>query len=425
MTVSHQTPTLPARTPPSDWRDLAVAGAPPLFDTALHVGRPNVPEPSAFLDRLAGALDRARLTNDGPLVREFEEAVCSELGVAHCVAMASGTAALELAIEALGLAGEVIVPAFTFVATAHALERRGARPVFGDVHPDTYTLDPARVEALIGPRTTGVLGVHVWGRACAPEDLEEIAGRHGLHLLFDAAQAFGCSHRGRMLGTYGRAEVLSFHATKVVTTFEGGAVVTGDAELAERLRQMRNFGFDGDGRVRRVGTNAKLNEAAAAMGLASLAQLSRVAEVNRRNLEGYRERLGRLPGVRVIAAPEQERHSFHYVVAEVDEGEARLSRDELAAVLWLENVLVRRYFHPGCHRVAPYRDRPSPPLPVTDRLGKRVLSFPTGDAVDLDTIGTVSRVLEVALNSPQEVRSAVRGRAGELRFLLEDEAGAI
>jgi dTDP-4-amino-4,6-dideoxygalactose transaminase len=425
MSAPHRAATVPSRTPPSDWRELAVAGAPPLFRTALHVGRPNIPEPPAVLDRIAGALERAWLTNDGPLVREFEEAVRREIGVGHCLAVSSGTAGLELAIEALGLSGEVIVPAFTFIATAHALERRGVRPVFCDVDPDTLTLDPERAEGLVGPRTTGILGVHVWGRACAPEALADIAERHGVHLLFDAAQAFGCSHRGRMLGTFGEAEVLSFHATKVVTTFEGGAVVTGDPALAERVRQLRNFGFDSDGRVQRLGTNAKLNEAAAAMGLASLENLAGVAAINRRNLEDYREHLDRLPGIRVIPAPEGERHTYHHVVADVDGSRAGLSRNELAAVLWLENVLVRRYFHPGCHRAPPYRDRPSPPLPVTDRLVERVLSFPTGVAVDGETIEAVARVLEVALVSPDEVRSALRRRAAEVRFLLEDEAGAV
>ena len=190
--------------------DLARWGGPPLFAEPRHVGLPTTGNRERFLDRVNGILDRRWLTNDGPCVRELEERIGALLGVKHCLAMASGTVALAIAARALGLSGEVIVPALTFVATAHALQWQGITPVFCDVDPATHSIDPAQVEALITSRTTGIVGVHLWGRPCDVDALTRVARAHGLKLLFDAAHAFGCSHAGRMVGTHGDAEVFSF-----------------------------------------------------------------------------------------------------------------------------------------------------------------------------------------------------------------------
>lgn len=206
--------------------DLAINGAAPAFADPLHVGRPNIGDRDQFL-RLAGEMfDRRWLSNNGPLVVEFEKRVAGHLGIKHCIAMCNGTIALEIAIRALGMTGEVIIPSYTFVATAHALHWQGITPVFADIDPDTHNLDPAAVRRMITSRTTGIIGVHLWGRPAPVEALQAIADEHGLQLMFDAAHAFGCSHGGKMIGSFGRAEVLSFHATKFFNTFEGGAVVT-------------------------------------------------------------------------------------------------------------------------------------------------------------------------------------------------------
>ena len=181
--------------------------------------------------------------------------------------MCNATVALEIAIRAMGMSGEVIVPSFTFVATAHALQWQEITPVFCDIDPRTHNLDPNRIEEMITPRTTGIIGVHVWGRPCAVDALAEIAQRRHLKLLFDAAHAFGCSYQGQMIGNFGDAEVFSFHATKFFNTFEGGAVVTNDDELAAKMRLMKNFGFHGYDNVIYVGTNGKMSEVSAAMGL--------------------------------------------------------------------------------------------------------------------------------------------------------------
>ena len=208
--------------------DLAIFGGSPAFAELLHVGRPNIGDRGRLLERIHDLLDRRWLTNNGPYVLEFERQLCQLTGAPHCIVTCNGTVALEIAIRAAGMSQEVIVPAFTFVATAHALQWQGITPVFCDVDPSTHNLDPESVERSITPRTTGILGVHLWGRACRVDELAEIARRHGLKLLFDAAHALGCTHRGRMVGGFGDAEVFSFHATKFVNSFEGGAIVTAD-----------------------------------------------------------------------------------------------------------------------------------------------------------------------------------------------------
>ena len=209
--------------------DLALFGGPASFHSPMHVGRPNIGDRAALHARLDAMLDRRWLTNNGPLVEEFEARIARAIGVRHCVAMCNATVALEIASASARHAGEVIVPSFTFVATAHALQWQGIQPVFCDIDPRTHNIDAESAESLITARTTGIIGVHTWGRPCDVSALTALASRHGLRLLFDAAHAFGCSAGDRMIGTMGDAEVLSFHATKFLNAFEGGALVTNDA----------------------------------------------------------------------------------------------------------------------------------------------------------------------------------------------------
>ncbi|MBV9268734.1 MAG: aminotransferase class I/II-fold pyridoxal phosphate-dependent enzyme, partial [Acidobacteriaceae bacterium] len=253
--------------------ELAILGGKPAFDAPLHVGRPNIGDRERLLARINDMLDRRWLSNNGPFVNEFEEKLKSYLGVRHCIPMCNGTVALEIAIRALGLKGEVIVPSFTFIATAHALQWQEITPVFCDLDPRTHTIDPAQVQRLITPRTTGIIGVHVWGKVCDVESLCEIARRRKLALMFDASHALGCSWRGTMVGNFGSAEVFSFHATKFLNTFEGGAIATNDDELAAKIRLMKNFGFRGYDNVEYIGTNGKMTEISAAMGLTGLESL--------------------------------------------------------------------------------------------------------------------------------------------------------
>jgi dTDP-4-amino-4,6-dideoxygalactose transaminase len=249
---------------------------------------------------------------------------------------------------------------------------------------------------MITPRTSGIVGVHVWGRPCNVDSLVDLAQRHNLKLIFDAAHAFGCSHKGRMIGGFGNAEIFSFHATKFVNTFEGGAVVTNDDELAAKLRLMRNFGFAGFDIVTSLGTNGKMSEVSAAMGLTSLESLDNFVEANRHNHHLYRRQLANVPGISFALYDEAEKCNYQYVVFEIDETVAGVSRDMLDDILWSENVLVRRYFYPGCHRMEPYRtDDPQTcvRLPQTERLVNRVLCLPTGSAVSSSEITAICALI--------------------------------
>src|SRR5438034_7774890 len=323
--------------------DLAIFGGKRAFDAPLHVGRPNIGDRRALLKRINDLLDRNWLTNDGPLLREFEQRVCGLIGVKHCIAVCNATVGLEIAIKATGLAGEVIVPSFTFIATAHALQWQQITPVFCDINPATHNLDPARVKDLITKRTTGIIGVHLWGRPCDVEALADIARRHKLKLLLDAAHAFACSHNGQMIGSFGNAELFSFHATKFLNTFEGGAVVTNDDELARKIRLMRNFGFAGYDIVSSLGTNGKMSEVSAAMGLTSLESLEKFVAVNYRNYREYRQQLADVPGMSLLAFDEDEKCNYQYVVLAIDEHAMGITRDQLDDILWAENILSRRY----------------------------------------------------------------------------------
>lgn len=388
--------------------DLAIFGKPPAFAEKLHVGRPNIGDRERLLERINAMLDRNWLTNDGPFVREFEARLAEFAGVRNCVAMCNATISLEIAIRAIGLSGEVIVPSFTFIATAHALQWQEITPVFCDINAKTHSLDPAKVEEMITPRTTGIIGVHAWGRACEIEALQAIARRRNLQLMFDAAHAFGCSYKGMPIGGFGRCEVLSFHATKFFNSFEGGAVLTNDVALAERMRLMRNFGFRGNDNVVYVGTNGKMTEVCAAMGLTSLESIHDFIVTNRRNYYAYRRELNRIPGISLWMHDESEKTNYQYVVVEVSESEGGLTRDELLAVLTAENILARRYFFPGCHRMEPYRSffpHAALVLPETEKLCGRVMVLPNGTSVDEDIVARICNVIRTTLANASTVRA--------------------
>jgi glucose-1-phosphate thymidylyltransferase short form len=391
---------------------------PDALDEPVHVGGPNIGSRAAFdryVDRIFAS---RRLSNAGPLVGELERRLADRLGVRHAVAVANGTVGLQLAARALGLSGEVIVPSFTFVATAHALSWLGIRPVFADIDDLEHTLDPVSVGRVITPATTGILAVHLWGRAAPVEELQRVADEHGLPLLFDAAHAFATSHAGRMIGSFGRCEVFSFHATKFFNTFEGGAVTTDEDDLAERLRGLRNFGFRGLDDVGGLGTNAKLSEIAAAMGLVNLDELDDVVAANRRIHEAYRAALARVPNTRLLTFPDGELGNYQYVVVEVEDGDPH-TRDAVLAALRARKVLARRYFWPGCHRMEPYvswypeagRD-----LPATQLVADRVLVLPTGGAMSPRraeaVVAIVDEVMSLGAVERRLIAAGIAGSGG-------------
>lgn len=395
----------------SDLGRLAIFGRRPTFTEKLHVGRPNIGDRNRLLDRINKILDNRWLTNNGPNVQEFESRIAELSGAKHCVAMCNATVALEIVIRALGLSGEVIVPSFTFIATAHALQWQEITPVFCDIDAQTHNLDPQRVEQAITSRTSGIIGVHLWGRACDVEALTQVAAARDLKLLFDAAHAFGCSHGQEMVGSFGDAEVFSFHATKFLNSFEGGAVVTNDDKLADKMRLMRNFGFADYDQVVHLGTNGKMSEVSAAMGLTALESLDEFIAVNYFNYKQYQKELDGLPGVYLLTYDETEKCNYQYIVLEIDDTITDISRDELLRILWAENVVARRYFYPGCHRMEPYRSyfpQAGLLLPETERLGDRVLVLPTGTAVNLEDIKKLCDIIRTVVSSGAQVTELLR-----------------
>lgn len=391
--------------------DLAILGGTSTFKEKLHVGRPNIGNRDRLLERINDLLDRRWLSNDGPYVQELEKKITDTLGVKHCIAMCNGTVALEIAIRAAGLKGEVILPSFTFIATAHALQWQEITPVFCDIDPQTHTINPWRVEAMITPRTTGIIGVHIWGKPCDVETLTEIARKHKLKLMFDASHAFGCSYRGCMIGNFGEAEVFSFHATKFINSFEGGAVVTNNDELAAKIRLMKNFGFAGYDNVIYIGTNGKMNEVSAAMGLTSLESLEDFITIHYHNYKQYQRELADIPGIYLFSHNEAENCNYQYIVLEINESITQISREKLIKILHAENVLARRYFYPGCHRMEPYRSffpHAGLLLPETEKLAKKVLVLPTGTTLEHDDISKICQIIRLVVTHSCEIQQKIQ-----------------
>lgn len=358
------------------------------------VGTPNIGDPAAFQARVGAALERGYLSNGGPFCQEFESRLAEALGVGHCIAVCNATVGLEIAAVALEITGEVILPSFTFVATAHAMRWVGLTPVFCEIDPVTHNIDPARLPELITERTSAILGVHCWGRPCDTEAIGRIADDNGLKVFYDASHAIFCTHGGRPIGGFGELEVFSFHATKFLNTFEGGAITTNNAELAERLRCLRNFGLKTPEHSIGAGTNGKMSEVSAAMGLTNMEAAEGFFEANLRNHELYRSELSECEDVRVIGYPDAERNNRQYVIAEVRD------RDRVWNRLRESGIGTRRYFHPGVHQMEPYAGSPvhvRVPLPETEALCSRVLALPTGIRVTGDQVREVCRSIREIL----------------------------
>lgn len=393
--------------------DLAMLGGSPAFDHPLYVGRPNTGDRQKLLERINDMLDRRWFSNNGPYVQQFEQAIANYLGVKHCIAICNATVALEIAIRALGMTGEVIVPSFTFVATPHSLQWQQITPVFCDVDPNTHCLDPHKLESLITPKTSGVIGVHIWGTPCAIEELTNICQKRNLRLLFDAAHAFGCSYAETMIGNFGDAEVFSFHATKFINCFEGGAIVTNNDELAKKIRLMTNFGFSGYDEVIYIGTNGKMSEASAAMGLTSLEAMDEIIAANRQNYLTYQQYLADLPGVRLFHYPPEHRQNYQYVVLQINAQETGLHRDELARLLWAEQIIARRYFYPGCHRMEPYRSyfpHAHLLLPETEALVQQTLLLPNGTTISPTDIQVICQLIRFIFENAAEISTLLQNR---------------
>ena len=406
---------------------LAIFGGKPTFPEPLHVGVPNLGDRERLYARIDSILDHRVLTNRGPLVMEFEERIADLVGVRHCVAMCNGTVALEIVTRALEFEHEVITPSMTFVATAHALQWQRITPVFCDIAPGGHHLDPARIKDLVTPRSSGILPVNLWGRPCNIDTIMSVAGHYDLPVVFDSAHAFGCSYKGKMIGGFGTAEVFSFHATKFINSFEGGAVVTDDDELAEKVRLMQNFGFEGRDSVVHVGINGKMTEIEAAMGLTSLESMPVFVEHNRQNYAAYREGLHRVPGIRLIDYDEREQCNFQYIVIELDECITSVTCSQMLDILAAENIDARRYFYPGCHRMEPYRSyfpNAGMLLPNTENLLGKVLTLPTGTSVSVEQVEKITGLIARVIESGRSVGLRLCAMSGRREYNIDSACEA-
>ena len=344
----------------------------------IYVTQPFLPPLEELQPYLEEIWANRQLTNGGPFHQQLEDELCKYLRVDHISLFANGTLALVTALQALRITGEVITTPYSFVATAHSLLWNGIKPVFVDIDPVSLNLDPEKIEAAITPQTTAILPVHVYGRPCACERIQKIADTYGLKVIYDAAHAFAVEDRGGSVLRHGDLSILSFHATKVFTTFEGGAIVSPDAKTKQRIDYLKNFGFADEVTVVAPGINGKMNELQAAIGLAQLrhidAALSARAAIDRR----YRDLLGGIRGIRCLPAPDSVRHNHSYFPIMV-EPDFPLSRDALFQRLREHEIYARRYFYPLISAFTMYRSLPSAApanLPVAVGAASRVICLP-------------------------------------------------
>lgn len=374
------------------------------FPEPVFVTRPTMPSLAAYTEILSEVWESRWLTNNAAVHERLERALREYLGVEHLALFSNGTLALLIALQALGIEeGEVITTPFTFPATPHVILWNRLRPVFCDIEPDAFNLDPARVEAAITPATRAILPVHVYGNPCRVEALEELARKRGIPVVYDAAHTFGARYRGRALSAWGDMAMLSFHATKLFTTGEGGALVCRDAELLQRVRFFKNFGIADEETVIGPGINGKMCELQAAFGLLQLGGVDNEIARRRAVAEVYRSGLAGIPGIRIPAEAPETQHNYAYFPILVDPERYALHRDDLYTRLRECNVITRKYFHPLCSHIPCYAGLPSAApanLPVAEEVARRILCLPIYGALDLDDAaricGLIRRLHEAA-----------------------------
>jgi dTDP-4-amino-4,6-dideoxygalactose transaminase len=362
----------------------------------LTVTQPIIPDFEKFASYLQIAFSERRFTNNGPLLCLLELRLRELVAARNLILVSNGTIALQLALQALGVKGEVITTPFTFCATTHSIIWAGAQPVFVDIDPHNLTIDPALIEASITPRTEAILGVHVYGRICDVDAIQKIADKHGLAVVYDAAHSFNTAFRGTPIGHFGNAVAYSFHATKMFHTGEGGAVETSSSVLAEKLRGLRNFGIESEDSITQCGTNAKMSELSAAMGLAVLFKIGEEgrARANLRNL--YNQALSDIPGITLFPGPEDSATDIYYIIR--FNAENVHLRDQAQALLKRQGVLTRKYFYPlTCDGAFGSSERQATVFPVARQASRDVLALPFHSEVSERDVENIANVLRSVL----------------------------
>ena len=362
----------------------------------ITVTQPCLPPLEEFIPYLQQVWDNKWLTNNGPLHQQLEKELADYLGVEYISLFSNGTLALMSALQALNIQGEVITTPFSFVATTHSLWWNKITPVFVDIEPEFLNLDPSKIEAAITEKTTAIMPVHVYGNPCRTDEIQAIADKHHLKVIYDAAHAFGVKQKGISILNCGDLSVLSFHATKVYSTIEGGAIICHTPQMKRRIDNLKNFGFRGETIVEEPGINAKLNEVQAAYGLLQLKYVDGFIAKRKKNTELYRELLKDIPGIRFLNEREDVSSCYSYFPVLIDKEKYGMSRDDLYNKLKQNNILGRRYFYPLISDFEPYKDLPSAGkenLPVATKVAEQVLCLPMYVELEEDNIKRVVSII--------------------------------
>lgn len=367
------------------------------FEKPIYVTRPFLPPLEEFCDGLNEIWENGQLTNNGPILNRFHNRLCDHLKIKNISLFNNGTLALQIALQGMGISGEVITTPFTFVATTHALYWNKIRPVFVDIEPTYYTLDPEKVENAITPWTTAILAVHVYGHPCNHEALADIAKRHNLRLIYDAAHAFGVKVNDQSIAQQGDMSMFSFHATKLFHSLEGGMLAFSEPALQQTLDYLKNFGFESQVDVVMPGTNAKMNELQALMGLQVLEYLAEIIEKRKTIYQTYRKRLTGIPGLTMPPPlPDHVQYNYAYMPIEIEEKKMGVSRDGLFQRLKDCNVFARRYFYPlvcdySCYKHVSVND----PLTTARNVSNQILTLPIYDSLSLENVHKICDIIEL------------------------------
>lgn len=362
----------------------------------IYVTQPSLPELEEFIPYLQQIWENKVLTNNGPFHQQLEKELAEFLEVPYLSLFANGTLALVTALQVLRITGEVITTPYSFVATTHSLWWNNIKPVFVDIDPVFGNLDPTKVEAAITPKTTAILPVHVYGNPCKVKELQHIADTYGLKLIYDAAHCFGVKHLGIGICNFGDLSILSFHATKVFNTMEGGAIVCHDEATKKRIDYLKNFGFAGETTIMAPGINSKMNEMQAALGLVQLKHYHTNIQKRHSIADNYREGLAKVKGISCLPEPEHTESNFAYFPIFVNENEYGISRDQLYEKLKQQNIYGRRYFYPLISEFSMYKglDSATPEnLPVAEKIAKQVICLPIYPDLENSNVESTIKVI--------------------------------
>jgi dTDP-4-amino-4,6-dideoxygalactose transaminase len=363
----------------------------------VYVTKPNLPPLNEFMPYLEEIWESHILTNGGPFHKELEEKLCEYLGVKYISLFANGTLALITALQALKISGEVITTPFSFVATTHALWWNGIKPVFVDIEPGTFNLDPDKIEAAITPRTTAIFPVHVYGHPCRVDRIAEIADRYGLKLIYDAAHSFGVTINNNSVANYGDISILSFHATKVFNTFEGGAIICHDEKTKKLIDELKNFGIIDETTVVTPGINAKMNEFQAALGLLQLKYIDSAVGKRRIITEKYNTELKDIPGISMVMDQPDIKYNYAYFPILINTKVFGKTRNDVYEELKANNIFSRRYFYPLISQFPIYSNLESSipgKMPIAERITEEVLCLPIYPDLEISSVKFICSIIK-------------------------------